>query len=92
MDLVTLIMTKIEWIDEPVRVLDHITKRSFVAKCQSRYLNSRKNSLTNESCVVLLNFAENYSLRSRMKFIAIIKISSNVIFILLWFINCEIAN
>ena len=62
MDLVTLIMTKIEWIEEPVQVLDHITKHSFVAKCQSRYLNSRKNSLTNESCVVLLDFAENYSL------------------------------
>ena len=40
MDLITVVMTRKEWIEEVVQVLDDLTKNSFIAKCQSRYLNS----------------------------------------------------
>ncbi|XP_076805803.1 uncharacterized protein LOC143449468 [Clavelina lepadiformis] len=61
MDLITVLMTRYEWIQEIVRVLDDLTKHSFITKCQSRYLNSRKSSLTDDNCVILLDFAENYT-------------------------------
>ncbi|XP_076820954.1 uncharacterized protein LOC143466202 [Clavelina lepadiformis] len=61
MDLITVLMMRYEWIQEIVRVLDDLTKHSFIAKCQSRYLNSRKSSVTDDTCVILLDFAENYT-------------------------------
>ena len=60
-DLITVAITRIDRIEETVRVLEDLTKHSFIAKCQSRNLNLRKNSLTSKSCVVFLDFAENYS-------------------------------
>ena len=55
----------IEWIEETVQVLDNLTKHLSKAKCQSKYQNSRKNSSTSESCLVLLDFTENYSFTSQ---------------------------
>ena len=31
-DLITVAMTRIDWIEETVRVLDDLTKHSFIAK------------------------------------------------------------
>ena len=61
MDLVTVLMTRYEWIEDSVRVLDDLTNHSFIAKSQSRYLNARKSFLTNDHCIILLDFAENYT-------------------------------
>ena len=36
MDLITVVMTRKEWIEEVVGVLGDLTKHSFIAKCQLR--------------------------------------------------------
>ena len=38
-----------------------LTEHHYVSKCQSEFFKQRKASLANNECVVVLDFAENYS-------------------------------
>ena len=46
---------------EIVLQINAITSHSFIAKAQAAYLSQQKESLTQGTVVVLLDFAENYS-------------------------------
>ena len=41
--------------------MDKLTSHSYTAKCQARYLKQRKENLTEESIIILGDFAENYT-------------------------------
>ena len=56
----TLISTPLEFVEILTEAIDKLTAHSYISKCQSRYLTARKKSLDPESCIVLLDFAENY--------------------------------
>ena len=49
-----------EFVDMLVDKIDDITTHSFIAKSQARYLKKRKDELDGETCLLLLDFAENY--------------------------------
>ena len=40
--------------------IDKLTTHSFISKSQARYLKTRKAELDDTSCLILLDFAENY--------------------------------
>ena len=56
----TLVSSPMEYIDILCDAIDNLTSHSYIARCQSRYLITRKNCLDSSSCMVLLDFAENY--------------------------------
>ena len=56
----TLVSSPMEYIDILCDAIDNLTSHSYIARCQSRYLTTRKNCLDSSSCIVLLDFAENY--------------------------------
>ena len=49
-----------EFIELLVYNIDNLTTHSFIAKSQTRYLKSRKSEIDDETCIILLDFAENY--------------------------------
>ena len=50
-----------EYIDLLIEALDALTPHSYIAKCQAKYLKSRKEYLPEDSLIVLGDFAENYT-------------------------------
>ena len=49
-----------EFLELLVYQVDNLAAHSFTAKSQARYLKERKEKIDESSCVVLLDFAENY--------------------------------
>ena len=49
-----------DFIELLVYQVDSLTTHSYVAKSQARYLKGRKSDIDQTSCIVLLDFAENY--------------------------------
>ena len=58
--LQTIIVSVEEFVNELVYQVDNLSKHSFIAKSQARYLKERKDNIDETSCIVLLDFAENY--------------------------------
>lgn len=59
--LVTQVESTEEFLDSFVEHMSVLTKHHFIAKSQSKYLKDKKLALLQEECIVLLDFAENYS-------------------------------
>ena len=49
-----------EFIDHLATTIDDMTIHSFVSKSQSRYLMNQKENLDSNTCIIMLDFAENY--------------------------------
>ena len=49
-----------DFIDLLVDSIDSLTTHSYIAKSQAQYLKRRKDELDGETCLLLLDFAENY--------------------------------
>ena len=49
-----------EFAESLVENIDLLTSHSFIAKCQARYLKECKESLDTNTCIILLDFAENF--------------------------------
>ena len=49
-----------EFIELLVYYLTNLSKYPFIAKGQARYLKVRKEEIDEETCIILLDFAENY--------------------------------
>ena len=49
-----------EYIAYVVQAIDQLTGHSFIAKCQSTYLKDSKENLNSTTCIILMDFAENY--------------------------------
>ena len=49
-----------EFIELLVYHIDNLSKHSFIAKSQARYLKAWKEEIDEETCIILLDFAENY--------------------------------
>ena len=60
-DLIRQTLPMDEFITLLTKKLDDLTSHSFISKEQSSYLKHLKEKLTPNECVVLLDFAENYS-------------------------------
>ena len=50
-----------DFIENLVCKIDNLTTHSFIARSQSQYLKERKESIDKSSCIILLDFAENYN-------------------------------
>ena len=62
-DRPTLIKSKSsteEYIDTLVSAISDLTAHSFISKCQSRYFKNCRENLSPISCIIVLDFAENY--------------------------------
>ena len=57
-----------DFIDLTAAKIDSFTAHSYIAKRQAKYLKERKDQLNNTECLVLLHFAETFSLLFWMKF------------------------
>lgn len=55
------IMTSREYIETLIEKTDKLASHHFIAKHQAKYLRSLKQNLSRSECIVLLDFAENYS-------------------------------
>lgn len=60
-NIVTRCETVACFVDELCRQMEILTTHDFIAKAQSAYLSTCKSNLTEETAIVLLDFAENYS-------------------------------
>ena len=49
-----------DFLEQLVYKIDKLTTQSFIAKSQARYLKTRKAEMDDTSCLILLDFAENY--------------------------------
>ena len=49
-----------EFVDLLVYSIDNLSTHSFIARSQARYLKARKEDMDKETCIILLDFAENY--------------------------------
>ena len=58
--LVTHVAPVDEFVDLLVYAIDNLSTHSFVARSQARYLKARKEQLDRSTCIILLDFAENY--------------------------------
>ena len=59
--MVTQSLSVDEFIDLLVGAIDNLTSHLFIAKCQTKYLRQRKEELSDNCALVLVDFAENYS-------------------------------
>ena len=50
-----------DFIDNLVCKIDNLRTHSFIARSQSQYLKERKENFEKSSCIILLDFAENYN-------------------------------
>ena len=58
--IMTLFLSRFEFLQLPAEKLDHLSAHSYIAKAQTAYLrHSKETSKTNE-CLILADFAENY--------------------------------
>ena len=59
----TTLRTQTTPVDEFIELLvfhiDNLSKHSFIAKSQPRYLKARKEGIDEETCIILLDFAKN---------------------------------
>ena len=51
---------KKEFIELVLEALNKFTSHTFIAKSQARYLKEKKGNLNDKTCIILLDFAENY--------------------------------
>ena len=58
--LTTVISTYEEYKEHLISSIHNLTKHSYIAKCQARYLNLKKDRLGKNEGIVLGDFAENY--------------------------------
>ena len=60
----TILRTQTTPVDEFIELLvyhiDNLSKHSFIAKSQPRYLKAWKEEIDEETCIILLDFAKNY--------------------------------
>ena len=65
--MVTQSLSVDEFIDLLVGAIDNLTSHSFITKCQAKYLRRRKEELSDNCALVLVDFAEaNYILNSQL--------------------------
>ena len=50
-----------EFVEKLLETIDALTPHSYIAKCQANYLKARKKKITEETAIVLGDFAENYT-------------------------------
>ena len=50
-----------EFIELLATKINNLTTHSFIAKSQSQYLKNQKENLSRDTCIVMLDFAENYA-------------------------------
>ena len=60
-NLVTVVMPAHEFIDFLVEKFDTLTPNSYIDKCQSKYLQRRKEEIGPDSVIAIGDFAENYT-------------------------------
>ena len=48
------------FVDPLATTADHITVHRYISKAQSMYLMNQKESLDSDTCIIMLDFAENY--------------------------------
>ena len=60
-ELVKRCMSIDDFVELLVKRIDALTSHSFLAKCQSKYLNKRKEELEDDYLLILAEFAENYA-------------------------------
>ena len=58
--IITQSTDDINYIEQLVDVIDHLTSHSYIAKSQGQSLKKLKSELPRNECIVLLDFAENY--------------------------------
>ena len=60
----TTLRTHTTPVDEFIELLvyhtDNLSKHSFITKSQARYLKARKEEIDEDTCIILLDFAEKY--------------------------------
>ena len=49
-----------EFVEMLVYSIDNLSTHSFVSRSQSRFLKARKEAMDDKTCIILLDFAENY--------------------------------
>ena len=54
-----LVSSPSDYIEILADAINKLTVHSFISKCQSKYLASRKSCLDQKSCIVVFDFAEN---------------------------------
>lgn len=59
--LITQVQSTDDFIDSLEQNMTILTKHHFIAKCQSKYLKDKKLTISQEECIVLLDFSENYT-------------------------------
>ena len=62
--MISMIMEPFEFCEFVADKIDHLTSHSYIAKCQAKYLTHLKDNIskTPNTCIVLADFAENYSM------------------------------
>ena len=60
--IVNMVMEKPELIKFVAKKIDLLTAHLYIAKSQAKYLSMLKKSLTSSTCMILADFAENYSM------------------------------
>ena len=60
-NLVTVVMPAHKFIDFLVEKIDTLTSHSYIAKCQSKYLQRRKEEIGPDTVIATGDFAENYT-------------------------------
>ena len=88
-DLMSMKLPVYDFIELLIEKLSNITVHSFIARAQSDYLKMLKETLGPSEVIMLGDFAENYSLLSKMKYKAITGIKVNVPFIQLSYITVQ---
>lgn len=57
----TVIKTANEFIESLVQKLQNLTEHHYISKSQSRHLKDSKETLSKTSCIIIVDFAENYT-------------------------------
>ena len=60
--IVNMVMQKFEFIEFLAKKIDLLTAHSYIAKSQAKYLSILKENLLSSTCIMLADFAENYSM------------------------------
>ena len=57
----TIIKTVDEFVESLVQKLQNLTQHHYISKSQSRHLKASKETLSDTSCIIIVDFAENYT-------------------------------
>ena len=60
-EMITVLKTKDEYFETLAAKLEQLKTHHFVSKSQAQFLKQKKSELTEEECLVLADFAENFS-------------------------------